>query len=94
MNSAQVSIFCAPHAEVFVQTVADLRAARQVLQEAAIAALGEEVAYALCGTAPSFTVVFASPINERLSESDLQQLAQGIIDYYHNELAKSAGGQP
>lgn len=94
MNSAQVAIYCAPNPQIFTQTIADLRAERNVLQEAAIAAHGQEVTFALCGKAPNFTVVFAAPINERISDSDLQLLAQSIIDYYHCELVQSQGLQP
>ncbi|TVR16801.1 MAG: hypothetical protein EA401_00985 [Planctomycetota bacterium] len=91
MTSAHVSIYCAPSLDVFAQTVSDLRAEQSILQEAAIAVQGEEVAFALCGTSPDFTVVFAAPINERMEDDDLQLLAQGVVDYYHSEIAKAQG---
>ena len=89
MTNAQISLYCAPNLETFTQTVTDLRSATGILQEAAIAVQGKEVAFVLCGKSPDFTVVFAEQIDQQMSEDDLQLLAQGIVDYYHSQSAQS-----
>lgn len=91
MSEAQIAIYCAPNAEVFAQTVADLRAAGRVLHEAATAAAGVEVPFVLCAEAGNYTVVFAAPINEQLSDDDLQLLAQGVFDFYQSSAAQGRG---
>ena len=88
-DTTSLAIYCAPDAETFSATCKDLAEQSTVLFEASNCIDGQEIPFVLCGSLNEPTVLFGSALDRDYSQDDLQDLAQNVIEFYMQELAKS-----